>query len=70
LGDLTALASRLFRDQRINVAAILLLIAAVPWLLAWHWRPMIVGIATMVTAFSLVLLPPDYCFQFWLASRL
>lgn len=55
--DLTELNSRLFRDRNLNVAAVLLIVSAVPWLVPWHWRSAVVGIATVVTALSLYLRP-------------
>ena len=45
----------MFSDRRIVISAVLLTVAAIPWLLALDWRPMLIGVFTLITATTLFL---------------
>ncbi|GAB5517718.1 hypothetical protein [Rhodopirellula baltica] len=47
----------MFSDRRIVISAVLLVVAAIPWLLPLDWRPMLIGAFTLATAISLFLRP-------------
>ncbi|PHS03249.1 MAG: hypothetical protein COA78_18750 [Blastopirellula sp.] len=44
-------------NKRKLIAAVLLAIAAVPWLLTFDWRPMLIGVLAAVASVSIVFRP-------------
>ena len=57
LADLSYPEINMFSDRRIVISAVLLTVAAIPWLLALDWRPMLIGVFALVTAIALFLKP-------------